>query len=136
MADAADSKSAEVNPHVGSSPTSGTTSSDPFSTMKTMRPLYAVLVSLFVSLTAFAAVDDEARVPAGDAARRLGRAAILHPSEPLTDSDRAELAEKGVVVKHALAGGRYLARVRDDARFEGDDRVVQLEPLTASKKIH
>ena len=104
--------------------------------MKTMRPLSAVLVSLFLTLSAFAAVDDETRTPAGDAARRLGRAMILHPAGVLTDGDRADLAAKGVVVKHPLAGGRYLARVRDNARLEGDDRVVQLEPLTAAKKIH
>lgn len=104
--------------------------------MKTMRPLSAVLVSLFLTLTAFAAVDDEIRTPAGDPAHRLGRAMILHPAGVLTDADRADLAAKGVVVKHVLAGGRYLARVRDNARLEGDDRVVELEPLTAAKKIH
>jgi hypothetical protein len=101
-----------------------------------MRSLSAVLVSLVITTTAFAAGDDERRTPARNAAERLGRAMILHPAEPLTDSDRAELAAKGVAIKHALAGGRYLARVRENARLEGDDRIASLEPLTAAKKIH
>ncbi|HYK01594.1 MAG TPA: S8 family serine peptidase [Thermoanaerobaculia bacterium] len=66
---------------------------------------------------------------------RLGRAMILHPVKALTEADRAELAEKGIAVKHPLAGGRYLARVQDGATTE-DARIVSIEPLTARQKIH
>jgi hypothetical protein len=60
---------------------------------------------------------------------------IVHPVQPLTDSDRTELARKGITIKHALAGGRYLARVNDEGSTE-DARIASLEPLTARHKIH
>ena len=66
---------------------------------------------------------------------RLGRAMIVHPTQPLTDADRAVLAAKGVEIKHALTGGRYLARMRGDAAVE-DERIASVEPLTARHKIH
>ncbi|HEV7240277.1 MAG TPA: S8 family serine peptidase [Thermoanaerobaculia bacterium] len=53
---------------------------------------------------------------------------ILHVPRALTDADRAELAARGLTIRHALPGGRYLAR-----GFATD---AQIEPLTAEKKIH
>ncbi|MEP6745439.1 MAG: S8 family serine peptidase, partial [Gemmatimonadota bacterium] len=49
--------------------------------------------------------------------------------------DRAELAAKGVTIKHALPGGRYLARVLETANLAGEARVVAITPLTAGRKI-
>ncbi len=66
---------------------------------------------------------------------RLGRAMIVHPSQTLTEADRAELAAKGIEIKHALAGGRLLARVRTGAATQ-DARIAAMEPLTARDKIH
>jgi subtilase family protein len=66
--------------------------------------------------------------------REQGPAMILHPAAALSAADVAELAAKGVFVKHALEGGRYLARVSDEAGVD-DARIVSIEPLTARKKI-
>src|SRR5215213_2460160 len=56
---------------------------------------------------------------------------ILHVPRALTDADRAELAAKGLVIRHALPGNRYLAR-----GSASDARIEAIEPLTAEKKIH
>lgn len=64
------------------------------------------------------------------------RAVIVSPVKDLTDYDRAQLAEEGLVVKHALTGGRYLARMAANAEVSGDERIRSIEPLTAEKKIH
>jgi hypothetical protein len=94
-----------------------------------MRRLFSVLTVLFFCQAAFAGWNDAAPVdPAGR--RAEGRAAILH-SAALSDAARADLAAKGVVIKHALANGRYLARVREGADVAG----LAIEPLTAEKKI-
>lgn len=68
--------------------------------------------------------------------RREGRVFVLHTAAALTEADEAELAEKGVVIKHALPGGRYLARMRDAADAAGDARIAAVEPLTADRKLH
>lgn len=68
-------------------------------------------------------------------ARRLeGRAMILTPAHALSDADRAELAGKGINVRHALTGGRYLARVRDTADLR-DVRVTSVEAWNEERKI-
>src|SRR3954469_12078162 len=61
-----------------------------------------------------------------------GRHVLLRASAPLTEADRAELAEKGIVVQRVAAGGRYVAHVARNA--ESDARVA-VEPLTAESKI-
>jgi len=63
---------------------------------------------------------------------------ILHPNQPLTDADRAALASQGVIVKHALSGGRYLVRIKNDAEVAtlDDARVAAIEPLTVDAKLH
>lgn len=60
---------------------------------------------------------------------------MLRPAAALTEADESELARKGVVVKHALPGGRYLARLRSGADTQ-DARIVEIEPLTAERKLH
>ena len=62
-----------------------------------------------------------------------GRAVILHPAQALSEADQAELAAKGVIIKDALAGGRYLARVTDEV---SDARILSVEALTPEKKLH
>lgn len=94
-----------------------------------MRRLSAILFSVVLTTTAFA--DMTAGEP-GSRLARLGRAMILHPDQPLTETDRAQLAAKGIQVKHVLTEGRYLVRVSDQARVEGES----LEPFTAARKIH
>ena len=56
---------------------------------------------------------------------------IVHVPRALTDADRAELAAKGIEIRHALPGNRYLAR-----GSASDERIATIEPLTAEKKIH
>ncbi len=135
MADAADSKSAEVNPHVGSSPTSGTTHLQTrlvkdlnFSPMRRLQTLLAVFL---VSTAAFA-VEPTLRQPGRDIEGL--RHMIVHASKPLTPEDRQELAAKGVLVQRAMTNGRYLARVAE-GRTVADARVTSIEPLTVEKKI-
>lgn len=98
-----------------------------------MRRLTAVLFSLFLATTVLADVR-EPDLAAGDPTARFGRMMILHPTQELTDSDRAELAQRGITVRGTLTGGRYLARVRNGAATD-DARIASIEPLTATKKI-
>lgn len=95
-----------------------------------MRRL-SVLLAL-VLLSQFALADGHER----EASPRMeGRAVILHPAKALTDADVADLRTEGVFVKHALTGGRYLARMRATANVTNDARVAAIEELTADKKI-
>lgn len=98
-----------------------------------MRRFLAVLVVVLAAQTSFAASESSPR----EAGPRLaeGRAFILTPAQALSDADRAELAAKGVTVKQALTGGRYLVRVSETASLAGEARVVAIEPLTADRKI-
>jgi len=67
--------------------------------------------------------------------REQGPAVILHSVSALTESDRSELAAKGVFVKHPLTGGRYLARVAQGSVVI-DERISFVEPLSRQQKIH
>ncbi|HEV7240278.1 MAG TPA: S8 family serine peptidase [Thermoanaerobaculia bacterium] len=98
-----------------------------------MRRLSAVL-SLVVSLSAFAASESAPREIERIGPR--GRAVIVSPVKDLTDFDRAQLAQAGLVVQHALTGGRYLARLAANADVTTDARIRSIEPLTAEKKLH
>jgi hypothetical protein len=98
-----------------------------------MRRLSLLFVLLLTTLLSADEVERTRRQLAPEA--RLGRAMIVHPSQTLTEADRSELAAKGIVIKHALTGGRLLARVRDGAATD-DARIVIIEPLTARQKIH
>ena len=93
-----------------------------------MRRLLLALTALALPL--FAGPRDVDKTP-----RIEGRAWVLRPAAALTAADEADLAQKGIVVQHALAGGRYLARVRDGADLS-DVRVGSAERLTAEKKLH
>jgi len=98
-----------------------------------MRRLLALLSVLAVSQAALAISESG---PREEGPRRAeGRAVIVTPAHALSAADRAELAAKGLTVKHALGGGRYLARAQDTADLTGDARVVAIEPLTAERKI-
>lgn len=100
-----------------------------------MRRLTAVLVSLFLANAVFAGLNEsDPRVK--DPAERLGRAMVLTPHQALSDADIAELASRGVAVKRALAGGRYLARVKDEAAAANDARIASVEPMTSRMKLH
>ena len=88
------------------------------------------LVLLVLAVPLFAGPRDVEKSP-----RAEGRAWVLQPAAAFTEADEAELAEKGIVVMHALPGGRYLARLRSGAAAE-DARIISAEPLTAEKKIH
>lgn len=93
-----------------------------------MRRLLVLLTALTLPL--FAGPRDTDKSP-----RAEGRAWILRPAAALTPADEADLAEKGVVIQHALPGGRYLARVRVEGALH-DARLGDAEPLTAEKKLH
>lgn len=92
-----------------------------------------VLVPLFLlsfSASAASALRDRDReTPA------RGRAVIVSPAHALSEADRNELAEKGIVIRHALPGGRYLARMRDAAGAVDDERVHGIESLTLEHKL-
>lgn len=100
--------------------------------MRRSLAFVSLLALSFLAQTALADVIRE-REPGH---RAEGRAVILHPAKALSDADVSELAEEGVTVKHALTGGRYLARIKDTAEIAGDARIVSIEELTAEKKIH
>lgn len=98
-----------------------------------MRHLSSLLAIILTAQIAFAASESSPREVG--ARRAEGRAFILTTAEALSDAGRAELAAQGVTVKHALPGGRYLVRVGDTATLDGATGVLDLEPLTASRKI-
>jgi hypothetical protein len=97
-----------------------------------MRRLSAILLALLVTTTAFAQ-EQEPRTLKNPRAR-LGRAMILNPTQPISADDRAALAAQGVKVGQPLVGGRFVARVSDDARVDALS-VGTLEPLTVDHKI-
>jgi hypothetical protein len=97
-----------------------------------MRRLSAVLLVLFAVSTAFAQEQEPRTLK--NARERLGRAMILNPTEPLSTERRAELEAQGVKIGQPLAGGRFVARVRDDARLDAV-AAGTLEPLTLDHKI-
>ncbi|HEY0160498.1 MAG TPA: S8 family serine peptidase [Thermoanaerobaculia bacterium] len=98
-----------------------------------MRRLSAVLLaSLFVATTAFAQEQEPRELKNPRA--RLGRAMILNPSQPLSAEDRAALEAQGVKIGQPLAGGRFVARVAENADLDVV-RVATFEPLSASQKI-
>jgi len=99
-----------------------------------MRRLSAVLSVLVVTLSAFAASESAPREI--ERVGPHGRAVIVSPVKDLSDFDRAQLAQEGLVVQQALTGGRYLARMTANADVTGDDRIRSIEPLTAEKKLH
>lgn len=68
--------------------------------------------------------------------RAEGRAVIVRSVNALTDAEQAELQANGLTIKHALPGGRYLARMIAGAGVTGDARIISVEPLTAEKKLH
>lgn len=71
-----------------------------------------------------------------DPPRRLeGRAIVVRASKALSPADQADLAASGITIKHALPGGRYLARVAAGADVT-DARIESIEELTAEKKLH
>ena len=95
-----------------------------------MRRLVAGLFAV-LSLSLLAGPREVEKTP-----RLEGRAVILHPAAALTEADEAELAQKGIVVRHALPGGRYLARMKEGADGTADSRIVSVEPLSVEKKLH
>jgi hypothetical protein len=98
-----------------------------------MRRIVLVLLSVLLSTTAFA--QEAGLRPPLEPKFRLGRAMILRPAAPLSDADRAELAAKGISVRHVLGEGTFLARVKEGAKLQ-DARIASLEPMTARHKLH
>jgi hypothetical protein len=99
-----------------------------------MRRLTAVLLSLFLADAALAGLD-ETTPAAKKQFEPRGRAMILRPHQALSEADIADLAKHGVDVKRALTGGRYVARVRDEAGARSDARIASLEPMTRAMKL-
>src|SRR6185503_892743 len=100
-----------------------------------MRRLSAVLLSLLVTNMVFAGVNESGpRSKDDDPSARLGRATILHSRQTLTEADVAELASHGVIVRRALSGDRYIARVKDEAAAL-DERIASVEPMTRRMKL-
>ena len=94
-----------------------------------MHRLTAVIFLLAAPLLAFAQRDV-------DPPRRIeGRAVVVRATRALSAADQADLAASGVTIKHALPGGRYLARVAAGASVT-DARIETIEDLTPEKKMH
>lgn len=132
MADAADSKSAGVHPHVGSSPTSGTRQTSSIAAIRKitiMRRLSTLLV-VVLTFTASAAPGFRERGEPGP-----DRRVVLSPTHALSDDDRAELARQGVLVGRAVGGGRYIARLKPNA-VTTDARIVAVDTIDPADKIH
>ncbi|HET8799064.1 MAG TPA: S8 family serine peptidase, partial [Thermoanaerobaculia bacterium] len=88
--------------------------------------------SLLLSLL-FAAIA--AAVPADrGAALREWRHAVLVPAHPLSDADRAALAEKGIRIGAPLSGGRHIVRVAENADLS-DPRIASVDELRPAQKI-
>ncbi len=83
---------------------------------RTIRRTAAATLRLFVFLVAPLALADTV---------------IVHVPRALSERDRIELAAKGLQIRRALPGHRYLAR-----GFAKDSRIGEIESLTAEKKIH
>jgi hypothetical protein len=100
-----------------------------------MRRLFAVLFSLLLANVAFGGVNEtDPRVK--EPYERLGRAMVLRTHQALSEADIADLASRGVVVKRALPGGRYIARVKDEAAAANDARITSVEPMAGNQKLH
>lgn len=99
-----------------------------------MRRLSAVLLSLLLTGAAFAG-NNESDPRVKEPADRLGRAMVLTPRQALSEGDIADLASRGVVVRRALSGGRYLARVKDEAVAATDSRIASAAPMTSRMKL-
>ncbi|HYO74990.1 MAG TPA: S8 family serine peptidase [Thermoanaerobaculia bacterium] len=97
-----------------------------------MRRISSVLLVLLFTSAVFA--QEREPLTLRDPGSRLGRAMILHPNAPLTNEQREQLAAQGVEIKHPLAGGRFLARVRPNVQLA--DAAGTLEPMTVEHKIH
>lgn len=99
-----------------------------------MRRLSAVLLSLLLTGAALAG-NNESDSRVKEPAEWLGRAMVLTPSHALSEADIADLASQGVMVRSALSGGRYLARVRDEAAAATDARIASVQPMTSRMKL-
>lgn len=95
-----------------------------------MRYSAAAALASFVALSAFGQTGEVREV----ASAHRGRAMILEPVAPLSAADRAGLSARGISVRHAMPGGRYLVRAQEDADLS-DGRIRSIRPLTAQLKI-
>ncbi|HYC62803.1 MAG TPA: S8 family serine peptidase [Thermoanaerobaculia bacterium] len=100
-----------------------------------MRRLTAVLFSLLLANITLAG-NNESDPRTKEPFERLGRAMVLRPHQALSDADIADLASRGVKVRRALSGGRYIARVTDEAVAYNDDRIASAELMTPRMKMH
>lgn len=97
-----------------------------------MRRASSILaLTLFAASAVFAVEPATPRMVERD---RTMRHVIVHSASPLTPSDEADLASKGVIIGRALKAGSYLARAKD-ARTVSDARLTAIETLTPEKKI-
>lgn len=99
-----------------------------------MRRLSAVLLSLLLTTAAFAG-NNESDPRVKDPAERFGRAMVITPRQALSEADIADLAARGVSVRRALSGGRYIARVKDEVVAATDSRIASAEPMTSRMKL-
>src|SRR5688572_20014286 len=100
-----------------------------------MRRFSALLLSLFLSIAAFAGNNESDPRVKDPAVERLGRVMVLTPHQALSESDIADLASRGVMVRRAMSGGRYLARVKDEVVAESDSRIASAQPMTSRMKL-
>lgn len=99
-----------------------------------MRRFLAAVVLVVLPSFAFAISESGPRGIERVAPR--GRAVVLNPVKDLTDYDRAQLAQEGLVVMKALPNGRYLARMAANADLTDETRVRSIEVLTPERKLH
>ncbi len=100
-----------------------------------MRRLSVFLLSLLLTTAAFAGNNESDPRDKSTPAERLGRAMVLTPHQALSEADVADLASRGVAVRRALPGGRYIARVKDEVVAATDARIASVEPMTSRMKL-
>jgi hypothetical protein len=100
-----------------------------------MRRISVLLLSLFLTSAAFAGNNESDPRVKEPAVERLGRTMVLTPHQALSEADIADLASRGVMVRRALSGGRYIARVKDEAAAVTDSRIASAEPITSRMKL-
>jgi hypothetical protein len=100
-----------------------------------MRRISALLLSFFLTSAAFAGNNESDPRVKEPAVERLGRAMVLTPHHALSEADIADLASRGVMVRRAMSGGRYIARVKDEAIAAADSRIASIEPMTSRMKL-
>jgi hypothetical protein len=100
-----------------------------------MRSRLCAVVLLFIAGAALADEQPKNVANREDRDRPVGRIYVLQPQHVLSESERADLAARGLVILRPTSDG-YLVRRSPNSTVDSDDaRVRTLVPVTAERKI-